>query len=148
MNSKKRLGLICVLCAVLVAVLAVVHFATRTEVPENAIAIEAGENTSYVVMGEQKLSTVEGEVVNGKGETSEVSGEGILLQDLLKDAKAEVTSKVKVISDDEYSAEVEADELEGEKVYLVMEDQTVRMYVFGDPNSKRNVANVKRIVVE
>lgn len=148
MNSKKRLGLICVLCAVLVAVLAVVHFATRTEVPENAIAIEAGKNTSYVVMSEQKLSTVEGEVVNGKGETSEVSGEGILLQDLLKDAKAEVTSKVKVISDDEYSAEVEADELEGEKVYLVMEDQTVRMYVFGDPNSKRNVANVKRIVVE
>ncbi len=58
-------------------------------------------------------------------------------------------SKVSVVSDDSYSAELTADEVkEDGKVYLLNEEDSLRLVVFGDENSKRSVSNVVQIVVE
>lgn len=37
---------------------------------------------------------------------------------------------------------------EEEKVYLLLQEEELRLVVFGDENSKRSVSNVKQIVVE
>lgn len=149
MNSKKRVVLLSVVCLFLVGLCAVVHLTTRDNVPEGAIAIEADGKTAYVDMNSIELEAVEGEVVNGKGETKTVSGEGALVKDILSENNINVGSGVKVVSDDEYSAEIEKAELEeAGKAYIIVEDNSARLYVFGDSNSKRNVSNVVKIVVE
>ena len=74
---------------------------------------------------------------------------GILLRKLLEEKNIEEYSQVTVVSDDSYSAKIAAEEIkEEEKAYLLLQEEELRLVVFGDENSKRSVSNVKQIVVE
>lgn len=126
--------------------LAIVHFTTRTDVPEGALLVKCGDKTEYVDLKSLDTVPVQGTIVNGKGEESEVDTQGVAVSDVLKQAgfKPENTQTVKLTADDEFSAELSGEEInEAGKAYLVNEDDgSMRLVVFGDSNAKRNVRNV------
>lgn len=71
------------------------------------------------------------------------------LKDLLESEKIDSYSNVTVISDDSYHAELTAEEVAEEgRAYLMLQDEELRLIVFGDSNSKRSVSNVVQIVIE
>ena len=58
-------------------------------------------------------------------------------------------STVRVYSDDEYNASLSEDEvMTDRKAYLIEDDGTIRLIVFGDKDSKRDVKSVVRIEIE
>ena len=92
---------------------------------------------------------VSGVRVNGKGESIPVEGQGISVKDLLESKKIASYSKVTVLSNDSYAAELAAEEItEDGKAYLMLDEEELRLIVFGDSNSKRSVSNVVQIIVE
>ena len=144
-SSKIIIAVIAALIA-LTAVLAIVHSNTRTEVPDGALLVSCGGEEKYVDLKSLDTVPVQGSVVNGKGEKSEIDTQGVPLADVIKSAGFDPNNAaaVKVTADDEFSAELSGDELnEAGKAYLVSEDDgSMRLVVFGDSNAKRNVRNV------
>ena len=141
--KKKNALLLIVLALILVtAVVAVLHLTNRDTVPDGAIALIRDGKTSYVEMEKLSLTDVTGQTVNGKGETKDIDAKGVLLSDVTGTDLTVVT----VTADDEYAAEVPAEDLD--RAYLILtEDGTARLIVFGDSNSKRDVKNVVKIEV-
>lgn len=133
----------------LAAAAAVLHLTSRTAVGENSLLIEFGGSLTEISLGDLSLEPVRGSVVNGKGETLPIDGQGAALSDILTKASASGFHSVTVVSDDEYKAEVTADEiLESGSVYLLVpEEGRPQLVVFGDSNSKRNVKNVARLIL-
>ena len=140
MKSKKLILIIVCALVLVTAVLAIVHFTTRETVPEGAILVRQDGNDSYITMDKLALTTVTGTIVNGKGEGREINDRGVNLGELANGSYQTVT----VTSDDEFSAEVGADEI-GNAFLILNEDGSTQMVVFGDANSKRAVRNVTRI---
>lgn len=144
-NSKIVIAVVAVLIA-LTAVLAIVHSATRTEVPDGALLVSCGGENKYVDLNSLDTVPVQGSLINGKGEKSDVNTQGVPLADVIESAGFDPNgaAAVKVTADDEFSAELSGDELNEEgKAYLVGEnDGSMRLVVFGDSNAKRNVRNV------
>ncbi|MBQ8804223.1 MAG: hypothetical protein IJZ53_11355 [Tyzzerella sp.] len=148
MKSRKAI-ILGVVLIILTAIAAVIHLSTREEVPENAVQISANDKTYTIDIKKLNYEQVEGIRVNGKGEEIPVEGAGIALKDILAQEKITEYSKVTVVADDSYSAELTAEEIkEDEKVYLLNEEESLRLIVFGDENSKRSVSNVVQIIVE
>ena len=148
MSHKKRMLLAAVLLLGLTAALAVLHFAARPQVPEGTVLVRAGGDGVCISLRDLPLSRVEGAILNGKGETAEISGQGILLREVLHYAGVTGPGRVTAVADDSYSAVVESGELAGSTVYLLMEEGQGRLVVFGDPNSKRNVSHLTELIVE
>ena len=144
-SSKIIVAVIAVL-HVLTAVLAIVHFTTRAQVPDGALLVNCGEEKTYVDLKSLETVPVQGTIVNGKGETSEVDTLGVPVADVLTKAgfNPADAGSVKVTAADEFSAELSGDEVnESGKAYLVSEDDgSMRLVVFGDSNAKRNVRDV------
>lgn len=125
------------------------HLTTREEVAAGMLLITVGGEKKTVKLSELQYTQVSGVRVNGKGESFPVEGEGILLKDLLQAQQISSWGKVTVIADDSYSAELTAEEVAQEgKAYLLLEEDTLRLVVFGDENSKRSITQVVQIVVE
>ena len=62
---------------------------------------------------------------------------------------AEIFVAVTVVADDSYRAELLVEEVKEEnRAYLMLEDNTLRLIVFKDENSKRSVSDVVEICVE
>lgn len=148
-SSKIIIAVIAALIA-LTAVLAVIHSAARTEVPDGALLVSCGEK-KYVDLNSFNAVPVQGSVINGKGEKSYINTQGVPLADVIENAGFDPNGAVtvKVTADDEFSAELSGDELNEEgKAYLVGEnDGSVRLVVFGDSNAKRNVRNVVSVEI-
>lgn len=144
-NSKIIIVIIAVLLA-LTAVLAIVHFSSREQIPEGALLVSCGDEKEYVDLKSLESVPVQGTVVNGKGEESEIDTQGVSLADVIEQAgfDPDNAAAVKVTADDEFSAELTGGEVnEAGKTYLVCEDDgSMRLVVFGDSNAKRNVRNV------
>ncbi len=110
-----------------------------------------GKN-SYVSLDALSMTEVTGTIVNGKGEEMEVRAQGVPLSDVLKAAGIDSAKihTVTAVADDEYSAELSAEEIgEPGRVFLARdEDGSMKLVVFGDTDSKRNVRNVVKLSVE
>ena len=149
-SSKIIIAVIAALIA-LTAVLSVIHSAARTEVPDGALLVSCGGEKKYVDINSLDAVPVQGSVVNGKGEKSDIDTQGVPLADVIKNAGFDPSgaAAVKVTADDEFSVELSGDELNEEgKAYLVGEnDGSVRLVVFGDSNAKRNVRNVVSVEI-
>lgn len=143
---------VAILILVLVtATAAAFYLTTRTAVPEGALRVEfADGKAAELSLEELELVSVQGTVVNGKGEERTINAQGILLSDVLREADVTEYSMVTVTADDEYSARVMAEEIaEPGKVYLIRQEEgSMQLIVFGDENSKRNVSNVVRLSVQ
>lgn len=99
-----------------------------------------------IKLSEIDTSPIKRQIVSKK--TREISGEGIDLFELVADYSGEDFTEIIVISSDEYKATVSKEEaLKKENAVLVFEGNSARLYVFGDTDSKRNVSNVKRIII-
>ena len=148
MKKHKALLLILVL-VMLTGIAAWFHLSSREEVPEGTVQITAEGGTQRVKLSTLKYEPVSGIRVNGKGESIPVEGEGISVKDLLVSLKISLFSKITVVSDDSYSAELTAEEAAEEgKAYLLLDGDYLRLVVFGDQNSKRSVSNVVQLIVE
>ena len=121
----------------------------REDVPEGTVDVVVGEAHHFVKYQDLTLEHVEGVRVNGKGEEIPVVGNGILLSALLESLNITDYTQVVVTSADAYSVTVTLEEiLEEAKVYLLLEEDGLRLVVFGDSNSKRSVTGVAQITVE
>lgn len=114
-----------------------------------SLTISANGNEISIPWSDMTLVPVQGTIMNGKGETKEINTEGIALQSVLDMAEAKAQEKVTVIAEDAYQAEVTAEEItEANRVWLTLSDDSLRLIVFGDGDSKRIVKHVVRVVVE
>ena len=148
MKSHKALAIILVL-ALLTGAAAWFHLSSREEVAVGTVQITVDGGTQTIKLADLNYEPVSGVRVNGKGESIPVEGEGISVKDLLETQKIVSCTKVTVISDDTYTAELMAEEIaEDGKAYLLLDDAYLRLVVFGDHNSKRSVSKVVQIIVE
>ena len=148
MKTHKALLLILVL-VMITGIAAWFHLTSREEAAEGTLQITVSGNTQTIELAALDYAPVSGVRVNGKGETISVEGRGILVKDLLASTKIASCSKVTVVSDDSYRAELTAEEVaEDGKAWLLLEQPYLRLVVFGDQNSKRSVSNVVQIIVE
>ena len=147
--KKSKVVFLILLLVVLTGVLSAVHLTTRDKVGEHEVQLIYQDKTYSVEYKKLDLEQVTGTRVNGKGEEKKVEAAGILLRKLLEEKNIEEYSRVTVVSDDSYSAKIAVEEIkEEEKAYLLLQEDELRLVVFGDENSKRSVSNVKQIVVE
>lgn len=148
MKTKKMIIFIGMLIA-LTLLAAVLHLTTREEVPKQAVKVTTSEKETLLDIMSLDYATVTGIRVNGKGEEIPVEEIGISMKEVLEAMGITEYATITVISDDSYSAKVSKEEvLEKDKVFLLLEDNTLRLIVFGDSNSKRSVSNVVQIQVE
>ena len=148
MKTRKTIRFIGIL-ATLTVIAAVLHLTTRENVPEHSVKVTTSEKETMLDIMSLEYDTVTGIRVNGKGEELPVEGKGISVAQLLEQMDIAEYTTVTVIADDSYSAEITKEEiLEEDKVFLLLEEETLRLIVFGDTNSKRSVSNVVQIVVE
>lgn len=147
---KKHRVLAFILVLVLVTGIAAwLHLTTREEVPQGTLQIMVNGEARTVKLSDLGYEQVSGVRVNGKGESIPVEGQGILLKDLLSGEQVGPFQKVTIVADDSYSAELTAEEVAAEdKAYLLLEEDSLRLVVFGDENSKRSITNVVQIIVE
>ena len=95
-----------------------------------------------------EFTHVEGESVNQKGEKKTITGEGMSLSEIPLLADMSDYSVITLYSDDEYKATLTKEELEaGADAWLIIGEEDLRLYVFTDMDSKRNVKNVVRIEI-
>ena len=147
--KKTKVVFLILLLVVLTGVLSVVHLTTRNKVGADEVQLTYKDKTYSVEYKKLDLEQVTGTRVNGKGEEKKVEAPGILLRKLLEEKDIEEYSQVTVVSDDSYSAKIAVEEIkEEEKAYLLLQEDELRLVVFGDENSKRSVSNVKQIIVE
>lgn len=126
------------------AVLAAIYINTRDNVPKGTITVIKDGQAEYIRLDELELYDVTGTVVNGKGEEKRIDAQGLPLSSI---TGTEGFQSVTVIAMDAYSAVVLLDELDN--AFLIFtEDETPRLIVFGDGNSKRDVKDVERIEIE
>lgn len=149
MKRNRAAVWIIIALAAATALAAVIHLTTRVSAPEGVLLVEADGQTKEVAWDKLELMSVQGTLVNGKGEKRTVDTQGIPLRDVLEYAGVSVKTELTVIARDEYSASVTAEEIEADgQVYLsATEGGGIQMLVFGDSNSKRNVTGVARLVV-
>ena len=152
MRRNRIIPLVLLILAAAVALLAILHLTSDRIVERGKVEIIRKGQTS--LFGEIDIARipVQGELVNGKGESIKIDAKGSLLADVLVSAgidPAEV-AVLKISSHDEYSAEISGEELlEAGKVYLISDGEgSFTLVVFGDSNSKRKVKNVVRIEVD
>ncbi len=149
---QKNKWLLAALAALILvtAVAAVWHLTTRQTAAAGTLRIEAGGQVTELPLSKLPLTAVKGTVVNGKWEEKAIDALGTSLADVLAQADVTGYTQVTVVADDEYSATVTAEEIaQPDKVYLLMENgERPQLLVFGDANSKRNVSDVIRLVVQ
>lgn len=149
MMKSNKIRMVVSILMILTVIFAVVHFQTREKVPKNALQITTDEKTYMVDITKLAYEPVTGERVNGKGETLQVNGQGILLKEILNQKDIVEFSKVTIVADDAYQVEVTQEEIkEDAKVYLLYEDDSLRLIVFGDKDSKRSVSKVVQVIIE
>lgn len=159
MQKKVIAGIVAVLLIVVV-VLAAVNRNSGSKGP--GMTISYGDNEIAVAWEDIDAADFEGDLVNGKGETSHHEFTGAELSVIFSENGVELTddSKITATAEDSFSAELSGKEvLEAGKVYVALTDngemiegieggQGAQLVVFGDPNSKRAVRYLKTLAVE
>ncbi len=160
---KKQTKIIILAIVVLAALAGILGYSVRkVSSPKDGLVITASGKETVIAWEDINRESFEGDLVNGKGETSHHVYEGVQLKSILEQAGAGIgeVSKLTVTSEDNYSAEVSGKEvLEAGKVYVaLMSDgevikgieggQGAQLIVFGDSDSKRAVRYLKTITME
>ena len=151
MKGKNHGKLLLLILLAVTACVAVLYLLTRPHVPEQTIRIEYNGKAVDLAVSTLPKETVKGSLINGKGTVREIEEDGCLFSVALEKAFDDLSGagKATVVAVDEFSAVVAAEEWgEPDKVYLTFDDGSAQLVVFGDTNSKRNVRDVERILVE
>lgn len=147
--KSKKIKILFIIVVVFTIIFAVLHLSSREEVPEHVLQIHAEDETYLVDITKLDYEQVTGTRINGKGEEIPIEGQGILLKEILEQQNISGFSKVTILADDSYKVDITEEEInEDGKVYVLYEESSLRLVVFGDENSKRSVSNVVQIMVE
>jgi hypothetical protein len=145
---KKRIILIISILLVITAAIACIYVFSRPKVESGTFLLRTGSGDKTIRFSELPLSNVSGETINKKGKTKKIDAKGYSLSDIPALTGISDYSDIIVFSDDEYNAEVSKDELsDHDKAWLINDDGGIRLIVFKDEDSKRNVKNVVRIEI-
>lgn len=145
---KKRIIIVLALLLV-TALLCVIYLRGRDNTKSGEILVKTASGDISISLDTLSCSPVNGTITNKKGETKEIDSEGVLLFDIPSLTEDSSWSEMKVYADDEYNAVVSKDETEAaENAWLIKNDGSVRLVVFGDKDSKRDVKNVVQIEIK
>lgn len=150
---KKKDLIIAFVLVLAAALIAVIYLNGRNQTPQGSLAVLYENSEKLLNPFSLPLSEVRGTTVNGKGEEKEISEEGVSVKDVLTLAGIKDFSNVRVVSSDEYAAELKAEEFISDHFAFLIRDasddgsESIRLIVFGDSNSKRQVKDVVRIEV-
>ncbi len=138
-----------ILMILLTITAAIFHLTARDTVPAGCLRIVFNGTKTEVELSSLDLQHIQGAVVNGKGEERTIEAQGIAVSELIALAGTERYSAITVTADDEYHAELTAEDVAvSENAYFILQDDGgVQLIVFHDTNSKRNVTNVIQVEV-
>ena len=147
---KKRILTVISLLLALTSFCGAIYLGQRQQVERGSILIKTPSNEISVSLSDLPLTKVEGETVNKKGEVKKISAQGYEVAYIPSLAGADKYTEISVYSDDEYHADISANELLADvnKAWIILEEESPRLIVFGDTDSKRNVKNVVRIEIK
>ena len=138
--KKIVITIICLL--VVTAGIVCFYLAGRDKVASGDLLLRSGENEVTVTLKDQNLSRVTGQMKNKKGEVKNIDSEGLPL-----------SSVPSIIGVSDYSqivvyATVTKGELDaGADAWLITDDDSIRLVVLDDTDSKRNVKNAVRVEI-
>ena len=143
--KKKTLLIILAVLVVLAAVLAVIISKNQPQKAVSEVIIVQNGNQTKVDLGKLDLTDIKATVTRANGKALEIDSKGLELRKLLEKYSGYTT--LTVSAEDNYTAEIKADELQTEKnVYLIIgEENKPRLVVLSDSNAKRDVKNVLTI---
>ena len=143
--KKKTLLIILAVLVVLAAVLAVIISKNQPQKAVSEVIIVQNGNQTKADLAKLDLTDVKATVTRANGKTLEIDAKGLELRKLLEKYSGYTT--LTVSAEDNYTAEIKADELQTEKnVYLIIgEENKPRLVVLSDSNAKRDVKNVLTI---
>lgn len=143
--KKKTLLIILAVLVVLAAVLAVIVSRNQPQKAVSEVIIVQNGKQTKVDLSKLDLTDVKATVTRANGKTLEIDAKGLELRKLLEKYSGYTT--LTVSAEDNYTAEIKADELQTEKnVYLIIgEENKPRLVVLSDSNAKRDVKNVLTI---
>lgn len=146
---NKKIKIILSAAVLLTAAVAIIHLTTRTAVPKGTLRVIFNEKEVMISLSDLQLKPVQGTISNAKGDQRTIDALGLPLTEVLSAAGADNISKVTLVADDEYRAELTAEETaaDGNAYLILQEDGGVQLIVFSDTNSKRNVSNTIQIEV-
>ncbi len=145
---KKKL-LIIIPLLLLTAVLSFIYLRSRDTVNAGDILVKSSAGEMTLTFDNINLSHVSGQITNKKAETKDIDSNGLAISEIPSLAGINDYSGITVYADDEYSAYISAEEAsESDKAWLIKNDESIRLVVFGDPDSKRDVKNVVRIEIK
>ncbi len=152
---KKKSIIIVAVLLIITCIATVFYLRLRNDAPEGKIAVISGNKTVLIDPFGDSLVPIKGVTINAKGQEKDVDETGISLKDAISKSGLNGSgfSKARVISSDEYAAEISFDEINEEgRAYLAKQREedgsfSARLYVFGDNDSKRQVKNVVRIEI-
>ena len=143
--KKKTLLIILAVLVALAAVLAVIISKNQPQKAVSEVIIVQNGKQAKVDLGKLDLTDVKATVTRANGKTLEIDAKGLEMRKLLEKYSGYTT--LTVSAEDNYTAEIKADELQTEKnVYLIIgEENKPRLVVLSDSNAKRDVKNVLTI---
>ena len=138
-----------ILIILLTVTAAVLHLTARDAVPAGCLQVIFNGTKTEVDLSSLDLQHIQGTIVNAKGEARAIDAQGIAASELIALAGTEPYAAVTVTADDEYHAELTAEDVAApENAYFILQDDGgVQLIVFHDTNSKRNVTDVIRVEV-
>ena len=150
---KKRIFIIVAALLIIILNVYLNERNTSPKLPEGWLAISYEDTAVMIDPFSSDLSDITGVIITGKDEEKEITETGISLFDAIELAgiSPDSYSKVRVVSEDDYSVELSAEEVATpQKVYLAKQREyddstSARLIVFGDNNSKRQVKKVALI---
>lgn len=142
-KSRKIIFAIIGIMLIITTLIVCIYIKGRHDAPEHSIMLVVNGKEQILDIDSFKTVPLNATMINGKGEEKNVSGDSVLLADVIG---TDSFSEAVVIAADEYKATVSHDEIENAK--LLIKDNEARLIVLGDKNSKRDVKNVVRIEVK
>ena len=150
MKKVEPVKIVIIVLVLITTVVAIFYLTTRPATQKGILRIENGGQVIELPLERLTFASVHGTTVNGKGEERTIDAQGILLDQILREAGISEFTEVTVTADDAYNAVVTAEEIaETDRVYLIQQDEGgLRLIVFGDSNSKRSVSDVASLSVK
>lgn len=120
------------------------HLSTRTHSADGALTITQGACQLVMHADAFDFTDVQGKIVNGKGESTDIHAKGISVSAL---PGADTANAATAIASDEYSARISREEFD--RTFITLQpDGSFQLVVFGDPDSRRCVRNLTEVILE
>ncbi|MDT3843204.1 MAG: hypothetical protein LIV11_01290 [Bacillota bacterium] len=153
---KKKSIAVVILLLILTGIASFIYLRSRNDAPRGTLTVTCGAKTELVDPFRASPVSVKGTTVNNKGEKKDIDETGVTLSGViaLTAFEKETYTSARVVSSDEYAADVTADEIsDPQKAFLLRQkskdgNEEIRLIVFGDENSKRQIKDVTRIELQ